>query len=183
MLLFTIFDFSYSLYVGDNYKYLGLLLGFSDAKISFYYFLSPVMSMLGNYVVTWSYSRFGLEKTFYLTTLVNTVDVMMVFGSMGFKDLFLWSIFPTRLYANMSQIMNDLVCFNLFRPTTGILYVKHFSLGFLISCLLAIFVNSFVLNPNNVYGAFYIFLVLNLSNLVISFVIFKNYKFAPRKTN
>lgn len=183
MLLFTVFDYSYCTYVGDNYKYLGLLLGFSDAKISYYFFLSPIMSMVGNYVVTWSYSKFGLEKTFYLTTLVNTIDILMVFGSMAFSVLYLWTIFPTRLYSNMIQILNDLVCFSLFQPTTGILFVKHFSMGFLCSCLLTILINSYLLDPNNVYGVFYIFLVLNLSNLIIAYVIFKNYKFAPSKVN
>lgn len=60
MLLFTIFDNSFCLFIGDNYKYLALLLDFSDEKISFFYFLSPIMSMMGNYLVTTMYSKYGV---------------------------------------------------------------------------------------------------------------------------
>lgn len=60
MLLFTILDNTFCTFIGDNYKYLGLLLNFSDSELSFFFFCSPFIVMLSNYFCGWSYNKFGL---------------------------------------------------------------------------------------------------------------------------
>lgn len=45
-------DNSFNLFVGENYKYLGLVLGYDDYTLQFYFFISPIMSMCGNQLCT-----------------------------------------------------------------------------------------------------------------------------------
>lgn len=134
-------------FLGDNYKYLALMMNFEDSEISFFFFCSPFVVMACNLIAIHCYSNYGLRNSFYIMTFTNTLDWILVFMSLHYKPSFLYTIFLTRFYGNFCTILNDMVCFSLFKPTTGIMFVKYFTFAYFVSAVLAIFLNSYVLDP------------------------------------
>lgn len=65
MIAFTLMDYIFCTLQGDNFKYFSLLLGFEDAEISFFYFLSTFVVMASNFVCAFVYTKYGFTKTFY----------------------------------------------------------------------------------------------------------------------
>lgn len=181
MLLFTLLDYTFCTIQGDNFKYFCLILNFEDAEISFYYFLSTFLVMASNFVCAYIYMTYGFKFTFYFMTACQTLNFVLVLGSQQYNQLFLISIFVARFYGNINGLFNDIVCFNLFDPNKGIKYVKLFTLCYLLCALLAIVVNTYFIDPDNIYKTFYFFFLLNLANYAIGFNAFKKFKFPSDK--
>ena len=152
-------------------------MNFGDAEISFFYFLSPFVICTCNFIATYTYQRFGIKKSFYFMTSISTMNLCLVFMSVFYKPAFLLTVFFSRFFSNYSIIMNDLISFSLFKPQTGIMYVKLFTLGYFISAIIAILINSFFLRPDNVYPIFFVFALFNISNYFIESWVFSKYKF------
>lgn len=178
MLLFTILDNVGGTILSDNFKYVSLMLGFGDSQISFFYFLSTFVAMTSNFACAFLFTKYGLEKTFLITTLVLTFDLFLVFLSTISGEIFLQTISLTRFFQQMSVLINDTLCFCIFDPTVGIQFVKLFTFGYFIATIIAILINSFIITPDNIYWVFFFFLLVNLANFTLSKVAFKKFKFS-----
>ena len=114
VLFFVILDNTMATFVGDNYKYVCILMNFEDAEIAFFYFLSPFILMTCNFIAASLYSRFGLQVSFHFNTFMNTINWILVFLSIGYKPAFLLTVFFSRFYTNYSMCLNDIISFSLF---------------------------------------------------------------------
>ena len=103
--------------------------------------------MSSNFVCAFVYKKYGFVKLFYFMCACMTLNFGIVFASMIYRKLYLFGIFVCRFYYNTNIILNDLLCFSVFDPNTGIKYVKLFTLFYMISALTAIIVNNYFIDP------------------------------------
>lgn len=119
----------------NTFKYIALLMGFSDRDVTLMYILSCISFMIGSFVNSYVWEKFK-EKITLLFTLVQMVFLqVLLLVSFQKQGLFLVLIIYMRFLLSILQMNQHLYTFGLFKEK-GLVYTRFVQIGFFLADVL-----------------------------------------------